>query len=170
MTVPKHLAIHRHVENSIGIGKSTAHDTNDGDDDGLQRFSNWGGVSPEMGDVRWARNIGSTRLSTCDAGPRPEPPASPRLFRRFSSHPPSVHLRHKAGRRSACNTLDHFLRLLRFMRTPRGAWLPTQLSDSGVGPTPQPAPFLRSLQRLLRTKRIKRKKAQFGVLAIAGVR
>jgi hypothetical protein len=39
MTVPKHLAIHRHVENPIGIGKSTAHDTNDGDDDGLQRFS-----------------------------------------------------------------------------------------------------------------------------------
>jgi hypothetical protein len=125
MTVPKHLAIHRHVENPIGIGKSTAHDTNDGDDDGLQRFSNWGGVSPEMGDVRWARNIGSTRLSTCDAGPRPEPPASPRLFRRFSSHPPSVHLRHKAGRRSACNTLDPFLRLLRFMRPPRDAWLPT---------------------------------------------
>ena len=39
MTVPKHLAIHRHVENPIGIGKSTDHDTNDGDDDGLQRFS-----------------------------------------------------------------------------------------------------------------------------------
>src|SRR5215212_7236241 len=39
MTAPKHRAIHRHVENPIGIGKSTAHDANDGDDDDLQRFS-----------------------------------------------------------------------------------------------------------------------------------
>src|SRR5215203_2478478 len=76
------------------------------------------GHSPEMGHVRWARSLGSTRLSTCDAGPRPEPPASPRLFWRFPSHPPPVHLRHKAGSQSACNTLDHFLRLLRFMRAP----------------------------------------------------
>ena len=50
MTVPKHLAIHRHVENPIGIGKSNAHDANDGDDDESQRFSNWGGHSPEMCD------------------------------------------------------------------------------------------------------------------------
>ena len=39
MTVPKHLAIYRHVENPIGIGKSTAYDANDGDDDDLQRSS-----------------------------------------------------------------------------------------------------------------------------------
>ena len=31
--------IHRHVENPIGIGKSTAYDAHDGDDDELQRFS-----------------------------------------------------------------------------------------------------------------------------------
>jgi hypothetical protein len=39
MTVPKHLAIHRHVENPIGIGKSTADDAHDAHDDDLQRFS-----------------------------------------------------------------------------------------------------------------------------------
>jgi hypothetical protein len=42
-------------------------------------------------------SMGSTRLSTCDAGPRAESPASPRLFWRFSSHSPPIHLRHKAG-------------------------------------------------------------------------
>jgi hypothetical protein len=33
-------SIHRHAENPIGIGPSAADDTNDGDDDELQGFSN----------------------------------------------------------------------------------------------------------------------------------
>src|SRR5215208_7886401 len=41
MTVPNTPVIHRHVETPIGIGKSTAHDAHDGDDDELQSFSNW---------------------------------------------------------------------------------------------------------------------------------
>ena len=77
------------------MGKSTIDDAHDGDDDELQGFSKWGGAL--SGDGRCARNIGSTTLSTCDAGPRPEPPASPWLFWRFSSRFPPVHLRHKAG-------------------------------------------------------------------------
>jgi hypothetical protein len=35
----------RHVENSIGIGKSTTHDAHDGDDDELQRFSKGDGTT-----------------------------------------------------------------------------------------------------------------------------
>src|SRR3712207_3685338 len=34
--------------------------------------------------------MGSTRLSMCDADPRPEPPASPQLFWRFTSHSPPI--------------------------------------------------------------------------------
>ena len=44
MTVPKHLEIHCHVENPIGIGKSAAHDA---DDDDLQRFYK-GGATADM--------------------------------------------------------------------------------------------------------------------------
>jgi hypothetical protein len=40
---PNAPAIHRHVENPIGIGKSATHDAHDGDDDELQRFSKWVG-------------------------------------------------------------------------------------------------------------------------------
>jgi hypothetical protein len=40
---PNTPGIDRHVENPIGIGKSTAHDAHDGDDDELQGFSKWGG-------------------------------------------------------------------------------------------------------------------------------
>src|SRR5918999_4702140 len=72
--------------------------------------------------------------------------------------------------RGPCGVLLHFLRLLRFMRTPRGAWLPTQPSDSGVGPTPQPAPYSGSSDRLLRKKRIKHNKGSlaFSLLRAVG--
>ncbi len=40
---PNTPGIDRHVENPIGMGKSTAHDAHDGDDDELQRFSKEGG-------------------------------------------------------------------------------------------------------------------------------
>jgi hypothetical protein len=39
VTVFEHLAIHRHLENLIGIGKSTADDAHDDHDDEMQRFS-----------------------------------------------------------------------------------------------------------------------------------
>jgi hypothetical protein len=39
VTVSEHLAIHRHLENLIGIGKSTADDAHDDHDDEMQRFS-----------------------------------------------------------------------------------------------------------------------------------
>ena len=62
MTVPKHLAIHRHVANLIGIGKSTAHDANDGDDDDWQRFSK--GVCPSLLRLETMRGAGSKVSAT----------------------------------------------------------------------------------------------------------
>jgi hypothetical protein len=59
MTVPEHARIDRHVENPIGIGKSTSHDAHDGDDDELQRFSK--GVAAlflEMRDHAMGGNMG----------------------------------------------------------------------------------------------------------------
>ena len=70
MTVPKHLAIHRHVENPIGIGKSTAHDTNDGDDDESQRSSK--GVRQLVCVTASAEYHGPTNLSIYRPG-RGEP-------------------------------------------------------------------------------------------------
>jgi hypothetical protein len=45
--------IDRHVENPIGIEKSTSYDAHDGDDDELQRFSKGEKV------VRWAGAMGA---------------------------------------------------------------------------------------------------------------
>ena len=42
MTLVDRPPIHRHVENPIGIRKSTSRDAYDGDDDELQRLSKWG--------------------------------------------------------------------------------------------------------------------------------
>jgi hypothetical protein len=55
---PNTPAIHRHVENPIGIGKSTTHDAHDGDDDELQRFSKWGATL--CGDRAMGREHGIT--------------------------------------------------------------------------------------------------------------
>src|SRR5215213_325548 len=71
MTVPKRLAIYRHVENPIGIGKSTAHDANDGDDDDLQRFSK-GGATADMYHYSCRLSWGPTILSIYRRG-RGEP-------------------------------------------------------------------------------------------------
>jgi hypothetical protein len=42
MMVPKHRAIHRHVENPIGIVKRTTDDARDAHDDEMQRLSKGG--------------------------------------------------------------------------------------------------------------------------------
>ena len=44
MTVPEYASDSPSCRYPIGIGKSTAHDAHDGDDDELQRFSIWGGA------------------------------------------------------------------------------------------------------------------------------
>jgi hypothetical protein len=64
--VSKHHAIHRHVENPIGIGKNGTHDAHDGDDDELQGFSK-GVAEPylEMIDVELGQEYGERK---CDKG------------------------------------------------------------------------------------------------------
>jgi hypothetical protein len=108
-------------------------------DDELQRFakgvrrSSWRRES-----VRWARSMGSTRLSTCEAGPCPEPPASPRLFWRF---PPILHQYTSAIRPDDEARAIHWITFYAYYALcapPRDAWLPTQPSDSG-GPSTPPA-------------------------------
>ncbi len=79
-------------------------------------------------------SMGSTSATTCDANPRPEPPASPRSSGDF---PPILHQYTSAiGPDDEARAIHWitYLRLLRFMRPPRDAWLPTQPSDSGVFP------------------------------------
>jgi hypothetical protein len=49
MTITEHVSNLPSCRNLIGIGKSTTDDAHDGNDDELQRFSNWGGtLFPEM--------------------------------------------------------------------------------------------------------------------------
>jgi hypothetical protein len=79
MTVPEQASNPPSCKNPIGIGKSTAHDAHDGDDDELQRFSK--GVAAlflEMRDGAMGVNIGSIRPSKCDADPEPRGPTSSR--------------------------------------------------------------------------------------------
>ena len=52
-----------------------------------------------------------------------------------------------ADQRVLCKALIHFLRLLRYLRTPRDAWLPTQPSNSG-GPQPH-LPLLEVLTEII---------------------
>src|SRR5215212_11527230 len=65
MTVTEHPAIHRHVENPIGMGKITADDAHDASDDELQRFSKGGAArSRELGDGTWDAQTGRLHWST----------------------------------------------------------------------------------------------------------
>src|SRR5215212_8563198 len=77
--------IHRHVGNPISMGKNTAHDANDGDDDEMQRFSKWGGHSPQMGDVRWAEALGAQARQSPSPG-CPTPPLGAGNARQTSLH------------------------------------------------------------------------------------
>jgi hypothetical protein len=62
VTVPEYTSNSSSCRNPIGIGKSTAHDAHDGDDDELQKFSK-GVTAPyfEMRDGAMSRVIGSIR-------------------------------------------------------------------------------------------------------------
>ena len=68
MTVPEHASNSSSCTNPIGIGKSTADDAHDGDDDELQRFSK-GVAAPylEMIEAVMGREFGSASATKCDA-------------------------------------------------------------------------------------------------------
>jgi hypothetical protein len=60
MTLPEYTSNPLSCRYPIGIGKSTAYDAHDGDDDELQRFSKWVGiVFLEMRDRAMGGNLGS---------------------------------------------------------------------------------------------------------------
>jgi hypothetical protein len=74
VTVPKYTSNSPSCRESIGIGKSTADDDHDGDDDELQRFSK--GVAdpyPEMIDAVMGRVIESTSPTKGDADAKSAP-------------------------------------------------------------------------------------------------
>src|SRR5215203_5207745 len=79
VTVPEHTSDSPSCRNPIGIGKSTAYDAHDGDDDELQRFSK-GVAAPylEMIEAVMGREFGSASATKCDADPEPRVPSSSR--------------------------------------------------------------------------------------------
>jgi hypothetical protein len=92
MTVPEYASDSPSCRNPIGIGKSTAHDAHDGDDDELQGFSK-GVAAPyfEMIDALMSREYGERKA---DKGRRRCEVRPPLLFSKYIpcySHSDTVH-------------------------------------------------------------------------------